>query len=106
MRKRSKERTVWLSEEEDNKLKEDAAKCGLTVSSYLRNLIMGYKPKELPNEKVYEMMNQLKGIGSNFNQIARKANALDLVDAPFYRKVYKRWRELEEKMKKEFFDMN
>ena len=52
------------------------------------------------------MLNQLRGIGINLNQIARKANALDLVDAPMYRKVYKKWSELEEKMKKEFLDMD
>lgn len=106
MRVRDIKKQVWLNEEENKKLKENAAKTGLTESAYLRNLILGYKPKEQPNDKIYEMLNQLKGIGINFNQIARKANALDLIDAPFYRRVYKKWSELEEKMKKEFLDMN
>ena len=106
LRKRDIKKQLWLNEIENKKLKENSLRVGLTESAYLRNLIMGYKPKEQPNEKVFEMLNQLRGIGINLNQIARKANALDLVDAPMYRKVYKKWSELEEKMKKEFLDMD
>ena len=106
LRKRDIKKQLWLNEIENKKLKENSLRVGLTESAYLRNLIMGYKPKEQPNEKVFEMLNQLRGIGINLNQIARKANALDLVDAPMYRKVYEKWSELEEKMKKEFLDMD
>lgn len=105
MRTRDIKRQFWFNEQENNRLKENAKKVGLTQSSYIRNLIMGYKPKEQPTELIFDFMNQLKGIGINFNQIARKANALDLVDAPYYRRTYKKWSELEEKIKKELLDM-
>ena len=66
---------------------------------------MGYKPKEQPTENMYEIIKQLKLVGINLNQIARKANALDIVDAPFYKKVYEKWNKLEQDIKKEFLDM-
>ena len=105
MRKRDIKRQFWLNEQENKKLKENARKVGLNESSYIRNLIMGYKPKEQPTEIIFEFINQLRGIGINFNQIARKANALDLVDAPYYKKTYQKWIELEEKIKEKLLDM-
>ena len=105
MRKRDIKKQVWLNENENKILKENAKKCGLNESSYLKNLIIGYKPKEQPTEKMFEIINQLKYVGINLNQIARKANSLGLVDAPFYKKVCSKWNELSEQIKKEFLDV-
>lgn len=105
MRTRDIKKQVWLNEEELKTLKQNAKKTGLNESAYIRNLIMGYKPKEQPTKNMYEIINQLKLIGINLNQIARKANALNLVDAPFYKKVYMKWSKLVENIKKDFFDM-
>ncbi|HJJ16207.1 MAG TPA: plasmid mobilization relaxosome protein MobC [Clostridiaceae bacterium] len=105
MRTRDIKKQVWLNEEELKTLKQNAMKTGLNESTYIRNLIMGYKPKEQPTENMYEIINQLKLIGINLNQIARKANALNLVDAPFYKKVYMKWSKLVKNIKKDFFDM-
>jgi len=105
LRTRDIKKQVWLNEEELKTLKQNAKKTGLNESAYIRNLIMGYKPKEQPTENMYEIINQLKLIGINLNQIARKANALNLVDAPFYKKVYMKWSKLVENIKKDFFDM-
>jgi bacterial mobilization protein MobC len=105
LRKRDIKKQVWLNETENKRLKENAKKTGLNESAYLRSLIMGYKPKEQPNEKFYEDMNQLRGISINLNQIARKANSLGLVDAPFYRKTYNKLNEFMQHIKKEYLDI-
>ena len=105
LRTRDIKKQVWLNEDEVKVLKQNAKKAGLNESAYIRNLIMGYKPKEQPTENMYEIIKQLKLVGINLNQIARKANALDIVDAPFYRKVYAKWSELAEDIKKEFLDV-
>lgn len=105
MRKRDILKNFFVNDEENKRLKQNAKKAGLNESAYIRNLIMGYKPKEQPTENMYEIIKQLKLVGINLNQIARKANALDIVDAPFYRKVYASWSELAEKIKKEFLDV-
>ena len=105
MRKRDILKTFYVDDEENKRLKQNAKKAGLNESAYIRNLIMGYKPKEQPTENMYEIIKQLQLVGINLNQIARKANALDIIDAPFYKKVYKKWNELAENIKKEFLDM-
>lgn len=105
LRTRDIKKQVWLNEKEQKTLKQNAKKAGLNESAYIRNLIMGYKPKEQPTEKMYEIIKQLKLVGINLNQIARKANALDIIDAPFYRKVYAKWNKLAEDIKKEFLDV-
>ena len=105
MRKRDILKTFYVDDEENKRLKQNAKKAGLNESAYIRNLIMGYKPKEQPTENMYEIIKQLQLVGINLNQIARKANALDIIDAPFYKKVYTKWNELAEKIKKEFLDM-
>lgn len=105
MRKRDILKTFYVDDEENKRLKQNAKKAGLNESAYIRNLIMGYKPKEQPTENMYEIIKQLQLVGINLNQIARKANALDIIDAPFYKKVYIKWNELAENIKKEFLDM-
>lgn len=104
MRKRSIQKTFWLNENENEKLKNNALKVGLSESSYIRTLIMGYKPKEQPTEIIYEMINQIRGIGTNLNQIAKKANALGMVDAPYYKNVYEKICKLEKRLNEELFE--
>lgn len=106
LRKRDIKKQFWINDEEQKMLRRNAKKTGLSESNYLRCLIMGYAPKEQPNENSYEIIRQLKGIGINLNQIARKANALDFIDATFYQSVYKRLDDLEKRIRKEFLDIN
>lgn len=104
MRKRSIEKTVWLDEKENKLLKDKAKMTGQTESGYIRELILGYKPKELPNEEVHEMLNQIRGIAINLNQIARKANALNYIDVPKYQKVCERITNIEKDIKAKILD--
>ena len=106
MRTRSIKKQVWLNREEATLLKKKAKKVGLNESELLRNLIVGFEPREKPDERFYEALNQMRAIGNNLNQIARKANALDIVDdIHFNKKVYEKWNKLEQDIKKEFLDM-
>lgn len=105
MRKRNIGKFIYLNEEENKKLKENAKKAGLSESSYMRSLILGYELKEQPTEIVYEMMNQIRGISTNLNQIARKANALGIIDVPYYKYVYEKICKLENKLNEKLFDV-
>lgn len=80
MRKRSIRAQVWLNEKENTLLQSNAQKAGLSRESYLRTLINGYIPKELPPPDYYRMIRELHAIGSNLNQIAAKANATGHID--------------------------
>ncbi len=53
----------------------------LTEAALVRSLVLGYEPKEKPDDRFYDVMRQLSAIGNSMNQIARKANALGFIDA-------------------------
>ena len=75
MRKRGIRKQVWLDEKENSCLQNSASKAGLSQENYLRALIKGYVPKELPPVDYHAMMRELRAIGNNLNQIATRANA-------------------------------
>ena len=62
---------------------------GLSIESYMRKLITGIIPKDKPPPDFYMMMRELHKIGVNLNQIAYKANALDLIDSRRYEEEVK-----------------
>ena len=105
MRKHYIQKKIWLNYEDRKKLKDNANKTGLTENEYIRTLINGYKPKEMPTDEIFEMLNQLRGIGTNLNQLARKANALNFIDVPSYKNNCKRLKEFIEKFEKTFLDI-
>ncbi len=105
MRKRDIKKQVWINEKENKMLKSNAKKVGLNESEYIRSLIMGYKPKELPDKKFYQDMDQLRGISINLNQIAKKANSLGMIDAPLYKKNYEKLNEFIQKIKTTYLDI-
>lgn len=56
-------------------MKEDAKRCGLSRSVYLRRLIMGAEVKARPSEEIKKLRTEIHHIGNNINQIARSVNA-------------------------------
>lgn len=102
MRTRQIKKQVWLNREEAMLLRKKAKKVGFTESELIRNLILGFEPKEKPDDRFYETMNEMKAIGNNLNQIARKANTLNFIDYPFYEKEAKKWNRFMISIKKEY----
>ena len=86
MNSRTIEIKVRLSQKEAGMLNEKVKKSGLSREAYLRQLINGLVPQR-----------ELYRIGNNLNQIARKAQMLNMVDVPQYRKAV---REFEAAVKK------
>lgn len=80
MRRRNIRVQVWLNPEEKKKLQASAKKSGLSRETYLRTLINGFVPKELPPADYHALMKGLHAIGNNLNQIAAKANATGHID--------------------------
>ena len=75
MRSRNVHVQLWLNQKEADALARSAKKCGLTQSTYLRHLITGFVPKELPPPKrlaasasmlVVTMLKQIKKATRNF----------------------------------------
>jgi len=80
MRKRNIQIIVRLNTKEQQYLARQVKKSGLSQESFIRTLINGYVPKELPPPDYYAMMRELHAIGSNLNQIAARANATGHID--------------------------
>jgi hypothetical protein len=80
MRKRNIRAQVWLNDAENKRLHDQAQKSGLSQENYLRSLINGYVPKELPPIDYHDMIRELRAIGGNINQLAAKANTTGYVD--------------------------
>jgi hypothetical protein len=67
-----------------NRLMKDVDKTGLTRDSYVRSLIQGHEPKELPPVEYHEVLKQLRQINNNLNQIAVVANVKGFIDTKAY----------------------
>lgn len=75
MRKRNIQVMVHLNSKEYQDLMKKVKKTGLSRETYLRQLMNGYVPKELPPPDYLGMMRELNAIGNSINQIAARANA-------------------------------
>ena len=84
MRKRGIPILVRLNAQEQQNLKRQVKKSGLSQEAFIRSLINGYVPKELPPLDYFSMMRELYAIGSNLNQVAAKANATDHIDKTMF----------------------
>jgi hypothetical protein len=80
MRKRNLRAQVWLNRNEAEHLELSSNKSGLSKENYLRSLIDGYLPKELPPLEYHSLIRELNAIGNNLNQIAAQANAVKHID--------------------------
>ena len=77
MANKTVDRHFRFSPEDDERLTQNAKKCGVTKSAYIRLLINGYKPKELPGEDFFTAIRQLTNMSINLNQLTAKANSLE-----------------------------
>ena len=93
---------IRLSKEELNELRRKAQASCLNESALIRHLIMGFTPKEKPDDRFYDVMRELSAIGNNINQLAAKANTLGFVDAPQLKKEAERWHKFQADVEREF----
>ncbi|MCI8526402.1 MAG: MobC family plasmid mobilization relaxosome protein [Oscillospiraceae bacterium] len=64
-----------LSQEEAERLRQDAKRCGLSKTAYLRRLIVGTQIRTRPSQEVRALREEVHRIGNNINQIASSVNA-------------------------------
>ncbi len=87
MNNRTIEIKVRLNQKEADTLNERVKKSCLSREAYLRQLINGLVPQDAPPTDYYTMMKELYRIGNNLNQIAKKAQTLNMIDVPLYKKA-------------------
>ena len=88
MRKRNIQIITRLDSKENMNFKKRVKKCGMSQEAYIRHLIIGYVPADLPPPDYYSMMNELRAIGNNLNQIAQKAHVLNVIDVRRYDEAF------------------
>ena len=80
MRRRTIKKSFYLSEDENKLLKEKCFGGFISESSFFRMCITNKEIKEKTDEKFYDTLEQLRGIATNINQIARVANQTRGID--------------------------
>lgn len=73
--------SVRFSDEELDMAKRKAKKAGMNFTAFIRAAVTGAKIKEAPPADFYELIREVRKVGTNLNQLAAKANSLGFVDA-------------------------
>ncbi|MBR1654535.1 MAG: plasmid mobilization relaxosome protein MobC [Clostridia bacterium] len=102
MRKRFIRIDVMLNEEEHQKLMDNVSKVGTSYSDYIRKLIMDTELKEKPDYEFYSVMKELTKIGTNLNQLAKKANSLNFIDRNEYERQAEEWKNFSNEIKRKY----
>lgn len=68
MRKRTIRVQLLLTEKEYVRLTTNAAKCGFSISGYIRELLNKHEPKEMPPIEYYRILNQLYRITESLRE--------------------------------------
>ena len=63
--------SVWLTEAENEKLKQCARNCGLSESEFVRQLCKGKTPKPQPSKQFWQMLDAVYEIHKGFNACAK-----------------------------------
>ena len=92
----------WLSEKDAADLKQKAESTGLTETALIRLLLRGYAPKERPDMRFYEAMNQLYAISEKLDQLIRKAQSQNYIDTTMLHKEAESWRSFRRDMEIRF----
>ena len=91
MRKRNCRVQVRLDNKENQGFMKAVRKSGLSQEVYLRHLINGVVPQDVPPPDYYHFMRELHGVGNNLNQIAQKAHVLGVIDERRYDEEVKKF---------------
>lgn len=74
MRARQIKKQFYLNEKENYILKNKCDRAGISESTFFRKCILNNNIKEKPDDRFYDCLENLRGIATNINQLAKKAN--------------------------------
>ena len=72
---------IRLSQRDFNMLERRARRCKISKSEYMRRLLNRCVPREAPPLDYYGMMNELKGIREDLDDLTQIAGATGLIEA-------------------------
>ena len=77
-RKRPLRLYIYVTQEELDDIRDKAKAAGLSVGEYGRRVMRVHKVGMAPTEEEHAMVWELRRIGTNLNQIAKKMNVLGI----------------------------
>ncbi len=86
MRKRNCRVVVYFSKDELDALTKKIRKSHLSREGFIRAAVAGKEVKDGPTADVPALIQEVRRVGSNLNQIMKRANSIDLLDVPQLRK--------------------
>ncbi len=92
----------WFSKDDADDLRHKAECACMSEAALIRLLLRGYHPKEKPDRSFFDAMNKLSLISSNINQLAKKANSLNFIDAPMLYREAEAWQRFRADLERRF----
>ena len=80
MRKRMKEKTLYLSEKENEILMKKCNKLGLSQSEYIRGLLNDYTPIKIDENILSKHKENFKMIGNGLNAVTRDVHRYGFIN--------------------------
>ncbi|GAA6393737.1 hypothetical protein I4100191B2_12190 [Clostridiales bacterium] len=87
MRNRNHRVEIYFTKTELEMLTKKVRRSGLSREGYCRRVLNGTEVKEAPPADVPVLIQEVRCVGNNLNQIMKRANALGLLDVPQLRKA-------------------
>jgi len=84
--KRTLEMKIRFTRGELDALTKKARKSGFSREGFSRRILNGAVVKEAPPAEVPLLIQEVRRVGSNLNQILKRANSIGLLDVPQLRK--------------------
>ena len=81
MRRRNCRVEIYFSKEELESLTKKYKKAGMNRETYCRNVLAGKEIREAPPAEYYELIKEVRKVGTNLNQLSAKANSLGFIDS-------------------------
>ena len=94
--------SIRISPQENEELLKKLEQTKMNKSEFVRKAISNVEIKEKPDREFYNTTQQLIRIGNNLNQIAKKANELNIVDKEQYKILADEWKDFSNQVKKKF----
>lgn len=95
MRKRNCRVEIYFTKDELESLTKKVRKSGLSRESFCRHLLNGVEIKEAPTADVPMLINEVRRVGYNIDQILRMANSRGMLDVPKLREALRENRKVE-----------
>ena len=100
--RRTVKKQFWFSKKEAQDLQKKAKRTCLSEAALVRLLVLGFEPKEKPDERFYDAMRELSAIGNNINQLAIKANTLGFIDSLMLKNEAAKWNKFQSEIERRY----